>query len=150
MSHGFDNSRFDHEPLSLRVFFPHGPRTFELRDGLTIGSDVDCDMFIHHIDVEPHHAQISRAGGRWYVNGVFTNHVFLLDGSAFRDLGLMRGTTFRVGPTVIQCVASSEVERDEPIPEARPAAGASSASSASSVSSASAASSLSSASSGGM
>ena len=64
MSHGFDNSRFDHEPLCLRVFFPQGPRTFELRDGLSIGSDVDCDVFIHHIDVEPHHAQISRSAGR--------------------------------------------------------------------------------------
>src|SRR6478752_6021550 len=108
MSHAFDNSRFDHEPLSLRVFFPSGPRTFELRDEMSIGSAPDCDVFIDHIDVEPHHAEITRTNGRWFVNGRFMNQVFLLDGSGFRELGLMRGTTFRIGPTVVQCVATSE------------------------------------------
>src|SRR3954468_3451024 len=99
MSDRFGNSRFDHEPLSLRVFLPHGPLNVPLRAGLTIGSDPKCDVYLSSIDVEPHHARVTRGlDGRWTVQGYFTNRVHLLDGTVFRDLGLMRGTTFRIGP----------------------------------------------------
>src|SRR4051794_28102028 len=97
MSHGFCNSTIRHdEPLSLRVFFPSGPRTFELREGMSIGSDPSCDVFIDHIDVEPHHAVVDSLSGWWSIHGTFANEVHVLDGTSFRELRLLRGTTFRI------------------------------------------------------
>src|SRR4051812_25952374 len=98
MSHGFDNSTIRHDqPLSLRVFFPSGPATFSVRHGLSIGSDPSCDVFIDHIDVEPHHARVVKSAGRWMIEGCFANQIHTLDGASYRELGLTRGTTFRVG-----------------------------------------------------
>src|SRR5439155_22330766 len=73
------NLDHDSGPIELRVFFAQGLRSFRLRDGLTIGATIACDICIDHPDVLPRHAHITRGAGHWLVECTSSGRLHTLD-----------------------------------------------------------------------
>src|SRR5207253_2373300 len=60
--------------------------------------------------VMPRHAHITRVDRGWLLECTSSGRVQLVDGTEFRDLRLYRGTTFRIGATILQSIAGDDAK----------------------------------------
>ena len=79
-------------------------------DSITLGSSADCMIHIPGRDVGPHHAELTRSDGHWYIMDLGSPHGTIVNGERIADRPLESGDLITIGSTQFR-VEGDEIVR---------------------------------------
>jgi pSer/pThr/pTyr-binding forkhead associated (FHA) protein len=103
-----------------RIYILSGPelgRTFEVKDGATIGRAVEAGVQLRDASVSRHHAKIELREGTWRIVDAGSRNGVTLRGERVTDAALADGDEFQIGDVLLRFRAAVP----PPEPEAMPA-----------------------------
>jgi hypothetical protein len=101
-----------------RIYILSGPelgRTFEVKDGATIGRAVEAGVQLRDASVSRHHAKLEMREGTWRIVDAGSRNGVTLRGQRVTDAALADGDEFQVGDVMLRFRAA--VPPPEPIAE---------------------------------
>ncbi len=104
-----------------RIYILSGPelgRTFEVKDGATIGRAVEAGVQLRDASVSRHHAKLELREGTWRIVDAGSRNGVTLRGQRVTDAALVDGDEFQVGDVMLRFRAAvPPPEPEQPAPK---------------------------------